>query len=131
MHGNFRNITTNIKCAYPSCAYPILLLPVPLLCKIVWTPCPICSMRGRARYSTAYQVYGPAHLLDNLSSKWVRARSLHEQIRARIVSAILISLAPRYLKRRSQILVYSMFCRVNGLGPSSQWAIRVNIVYSL
>ncbi len=53
----------------------------------------LSSKRNRRR------VYGPAHLLDSSLSKWDRARSLDEQIKAMIVRAFLISLAStRYFK---------------------------------
>ena len=45
--------------------------------------------------------YEPAHLLDSSSNKWDRARSLNKQIESMIIRVILISLAPRYLKRNS------------------------------
>ena len=53
---------------------------------------------------------GRAHLLDELSSKRDRRRVygpahlLDKQIKAMIVSVILIFLAPRYLKKESRLL---------------------------
>ena len=47
-----------------------------------------------------------AHLLDSSSSKWERARSLGKQIKAMIVKAIFIFLAPRYLKKESRYWKY-------------------------
>ena len=53
---------------------------------------------------------GPAHLLDSSSSKWDRARSLDKEIKAIIVRAILIFLAPRYLKKASRLLEICEVC---------------------
>ena len=58
------------------------------------------------------RVYGLVHLLDSSSSKWNWARSLDKQIKSMIVRAILVPLAPHYLKSKSQLLQISeVYCR--------------------